>query len=340
MTVTAASLHITSAGATAQSVRRFYAALFDGRQGIATATDLAVTENGTPDMSVDVAAGACLITGDESSSQGAYWVDNIGTLNVTITAADATNPRKDLIVAKVQDSDFSGATDAGSIVAVAGTPAGSPAEPAVPDNAIVLAMVDVAANETAIEDAHITDRRTSTTGQDRLAATGGIVVAASTAQLPTSPTEGLIAWQSDTNQLFGYNGSAWVNIIQPEWQAWTPDWFIEPSTAQPHTVSVARYMLAGDMCTATWRLVATTAKTVGQHAIELPFTMRSTYGPVQNFPIGVGGFESTADTFGVMAPEPAGSSLRAVLVETDGTVNSDNTTIGDEFTGTVSYEIA
>lgn len=160
------SLHLTSDGAAAADVRRWMETMVSDGHGVFRSTDLAVTERGAgANMSVDVAAGQCVIIGDEASTQGGYFLDNDATLNVAITAADPTNPRKDLIVAKIQDSDYSGATDAGSIVVVDGTPAGSPAEPAVPSNAIVLAMVDVAAAASSIVDANITDRRTATSGQ-------------------------------------------------------------------------------------------------------------------------------------------------------------------------------
>ena len=134
------------------------------RQGVVKSADLAVTQNGTPNMSVNVAAGAVAIDGTESSTQGFYHFVNDAVLNVAISAAHATLPRIDLIVAKVQDAQYSGATNAGSIVAVTGTAAASPVAPAAPANSVILAQVAVAAATTSITNANITDVRTFAEG--------------------------------------------------------------------------------------------------------------------------------------------------------------------------------
>lgn len=161
MTVQNPPIFLQASSHPAEDVRRFIAAATRDREGILTSTDLAVTEkSGTPDMSVDVAGGRAFILGDEATYQGTYFVENRGTTNVSITAADGTNARKDLIVARVKDTAYSGATDAWELSVVTGTPAASPAEPATPNNAIVLALVDVPASDTSIENAQITDRRT------------------------------------------------------------------------------------------------------------------------------------------------------------------------------------
>lgn len=207
------SLHLTNDGAAAEDVRRFMKRMFGKRQGVLETTDLAVTEkSGTPDMSVDVADGSCIILGDESANQGSYFLENIGTLNVVISASDPTNARKDLIVAQIEDSDYSGATDAGSIVVVTGTPAASPSEPAVPDNAIVLALVDVAASATSIVNANITDRRTSTSGQTQPALHGGIIVCTSSNRPSTNLYEGVTIFETDTNRVYIYDGSGWAYL--------------------------------------------------------------------------------------------------------------------------------
>lgn len=145
----------------AEDVRRFMAGITNDAEGVLLSTDLEVTEkSGTPDMSVDVAGGRAFILGDEATYQGTYFVENRGTTNVVISAADATNPRIDIIVAEVDDSAYSGATDAWDLKVVTGTPAGSPSVPTTPDNAIKLAEVAVAALASSIVDANITDTRT------------------------------------------------------------------------------------------------------------------------------------------------------------------------------------
>ncbi len=154
-------LHLQADGADADDVRRFIASVSNDSEGVVRGTDLAVTENGTPNMSVDVAAGRAFILGDSSAFQGTYHVENDATVNLAIAAADPTDPRKDLVVAQVRDdTEDSGGNDDWVLAVVQGTAAPSPTEPTVPDTAIVLALVDVAAAATSITNGVITDRRT------------------------------------------------------------------------------------------------------------------------------------------------------------------------------------
>lgn len=207
MSVTTKPVFIQAGGETAEQARRMLKGTFGGRAGIVNSTDLAVTQNGTPNMSVNVAGGTVVIPGTESSTQGVYVVENIGTLNVAIAASDPTNARKDLIIAKVQDSAYSGATDAASIVAVTGTPAASPAEPAAPANSWVLAVVTVAAGATSVTNAAISDQRTTRSGQEgRAAAVGGIIPATSAAR--PSHASGRLIYETDTGRILASDGTA------------------------------------------------------------------------------------------------------------------------------------
>lgn len=167
------------------------------------AAELQVTQNGTPNMSVNVAAGHAWIDGTESATQGVYHGYNDATKNLVIAASDPTNPRKDLVVAKVQDAAYSGATNAWTLAVVTGTPAASPAEPAVPANAVVLAMINVAALATTITNANITDRRR------RASTLNGIVVCDSTSR-PAAPYEGLYIYETDTDKEWVWDGTNWT----------------------------------------------------------------------------------------------------------------------------------
>ncbi len=133
----------------------------DPAHGVVRSTDLAVTQNGTPNMSVNVAAGGAFIRGTQNANQGAYHVWNDGTVNLAISAADATNGRRDLVIAQVRDSYYSGSTDDARLTVVTGTPAAVPADPSLASfpNALVLARITVAAGDTAINTADITDLR-------------------------------------------------------------------------------------------------------------------------------------------------------------------------------------
>lgn len=114
----------------------------DGSAGTGVLTGCAVTAQGSPDMTVAVAAGGVIVA-------GAYAAVTAG--NVTITAADGTNPRFDLIVV----------SSAGVKSATAGTASSNPVFPTIPASSVVLAAVYVPASDTAINSNQIVDKRVS-----------------------------------------------------------------------------------------------------------------------------------------------------------------------------------
>ena len=133
----------------------------DRAHGVVNSGDFAVTQRAAgANMSVDVAAGHAWVRGTESQHQGAYHVYNDATVNLSLAASDATNPRVDLVIIRVQDAFYSGETKTASVTVVTGTPAASPADPSLPANALVLARVRVAATTSSIGTANITDVRT------------------------------------------------------------------------------------------------------------------------------------------------------------------------------------
>jgi hypothetical protein len=127
--------------------------------GILKSTDLAVSANGVPNMSVNVALGWAAIVGDYTTNMGAYIAYNDATTNLTITTANGSNPRIDKICMTISDSYYTGALNQVAFNVVAGTPAGTPAAPATPTNSIALATVYVGAGATSIVTGNITDTR-------------------------------------------------------------------------------------------------------------------------------------------------------------------------------------
>ncbi len=158
--------------------------------GVAASGHLAVSEkSGTPNMSVDVAAGGVFVASTRSAAQGVYHAYNDAVENVAIAAADPTNPRIDRILVQIRDEAQDAAltqNDARFLV-VQGTPAAVPVAPSITvDDYYELAQVEVAALATSITDADITDQR-STTGLARLYADIGITPAAGwTAYTPSN----------------------------------------------------------------------------------------------------------------------------------------------------------
>jgi hypothetical protein len=154
--------------------------------GIIGASSLAVTAQGTPNMTVNVASGWAAIVGTTQANMGTYVGYNDATTVLTVTTANATNPRIDLVCMTVNDAYYSGSTNNVVLQLIAGTPAASPVAPTLPANSISLATIAVAANATAINSANITDTRVqTTTSLPVVTATG---VATLTNKTLTSPT--------------------------------------------------------------------------------------------------------------------------------------------------------
>lgn len=122
-----------------------------------------VTESAPPAMTVDVSA--CKgVHGD------GLFINAIAHPDLAIAAADPTNPRIDLVCAKVEEVEINPLTnpntgvndnteieEQSSFFVVTGTPAASPTPPtgSVPANAIILAQVTVPASDTSIEQSQI-----------------------------------------------------------------------------------------------------------------------------------------------------------------------------------------
>jgi hypothetical protein len=202
-------------------------------EGVRGYTDMQVTANGTPNMSVNVAAGVAIIDGTQNASQGAYVAINGGTVNLTISPANATNPRHDLIVCRVYDSQYSGSTDTSTLEVIAGTAAVTPSDPAVPANSLVLARILIAANDTAINTGDIADRRTFAAGL------GGIVpVLSATQRDALAKRPGLAVYRIDTQTL-------------EIWNATTSSWNSESSTSGSSGITAAT---GWSITSQTWNL--------------------------------------------------------------------------------------
>jgi hypothetical protein len=131
--------------------------------GIIGSSSLAVTANSPAGMSVRVASGWAAIVGTTTTNMGVYTIFNDAQDTLTITTADPTNPRIDLVCATVRDAFYSGANNDVIFQVIAGTPAGSPVAPSLPANSISLATVAVGAAVTQINTGNITDTRVDVT---------------------------------------------------------------------------------------------------------------------------------------------------------------------------------
>jgi len=140
-------------------------------EGILTAGALAVTQSLTPAMSVLVSGSSssdiAYIQNDEATNRGHYRISNDAPVTKTIAASDPSNPRIDRVIAQIRDAtDISGVSNDWQLQVLTGTPAASPVAPALPNNALSLATIAVAANATSIVNANITDTRTLLSSQN------------------------------------------------------------------------------------------------------------------------------------------------------------------------------
>jgi hypothetical protein len=189
------------------------------RPGAGTSPGL-VTATGTPDANVHVAPFQLVLQTVRATTGGPYIVtlDAIFDVNVLSTPADPTNPRNDLIIAQQSDTFYGDGVSTWVIRQVVGTPAGSPADPAVSGSGdyVPLARVRVNAGVTTITGAVITDLRTSghakslPAGLNTVAA-GGILPVTSAAERNAIAGKypGLTVWRTDLNRIEMWDGAAW-----------------------------------------------------------------------------------------------------------------------------------
>lgn len=184
--------------------------------GVRPGSGLDVTVAGT---TITVTAGTAVVQGASSTTQGPYlaWLDASATL--TLTAADGTNPRSDLVYLRVRDtdSDGTGARDC-SPQYIAGTPGASPVTPTIPagTSGIVLAVISVPQSGGGSPTVSYASR--------------GLSVAAGAIQPVQSgllAASGLYVGQYRHNLVTGFleqwNGSAWMPYAQTLWARRTSD---------------------------------------------------------------------------------------------------------------------
>lgn len=112
-------------------------------EGVLDPLSLKVTQRGAgANISVDVAAGDAVVTGDDQARQGNYRVVTDAVVNVTLAAVPGSNSRYDIIILQINDPDAGGAAGSNAVITkVTGTAAASPTVPATPNSAILLATV-------------------------------------------------------------------------------------------------------------------------------------------------------------------------------------------------------
>lgn len=128
--------------------------------GIRATGDLALTAP-VSGMSVNVGVGECFVAGSSSTLQGGYYGRVSSTTNLAVAAANASNPRVDLVSAVITDSAYAGVTNTFSVAVTTGTPTAGATlvnlngAPAAPASSLTLGYVLVPANSTNVTNGNI-----------------------------------------------------------------------------------------------------------------------------------------------------------------------------------------
>ena len=202
-----------------------------GGHGVVGPDDFRVVEDTGANRSVTILAGHAFVRGAKTAGQGVYalWNDSDAQAAVTLEPGEG-NPRRDLVAVKVTDADYGdGVTSPPEFVVIKGTASPNPVDPDIPDDAsyLVLARVRVPATPGfSVTDGIIDDLRPFAV------AAGGVLVFRSTNR-PTGLRPGTLGWESDTQRLVRWTGTAW----QAESVWWSPSAGALPS--QPYLGQIA-----------------------------------------------------------------------------------------------------
>ncbi len=180
------------------------------------ANSLRVSANPTPNMTVNVAQGEAVILADGQLAAGQgvgyYLFHTSGVTSVAIAAAGAAS-RVDLVVAEVLDETYAGATGSSTarLRAITGVPGAG--APALPDNAIRLATVNVSAGVTTITAAAVVDQRTyAARPADTRVAAAETRLAAAESRLNLTETRYQLVEQ--TSELIAVTGTSGNGVYQ------------------------------------------------------------------------------------------------------------------------------
>lgn len=154
---------------------------------------------------ITVKTGMAFVDPALTSTQGGYWVAITPDETHTLTAAHATNPRKDITVLRVydHDEDASGLRLARSEYIV-GTAAPSPVEPSVPAGAFKLSTIDVPSVANG-------GPPVVTQAYPFTVATGGVLPVRNETERSavTTPFDGMVIYRQDRDWVEIHDGTAW-----------------------------------------------------------------------------------------------------------------------------------
>jgi len=193
----------------AEVIRRALGSLIGPTGGVVTPGDLTVTQNGTPNMSVNIGTGQIWVPGTSTTTQGPYYSMNKAAVNQAISAANPSNPRIDTIIVQVQDPEYAGSTKSlapGYVIGTAtagATLSNLNGKGTVPASSYVLAYVLVPAGTSSIVTADIANVSKVT----------GMLAAANYLQVPAATSRRLGGPYTASSASFGTVGAGAVASV-------------------------------------------------------------------------------------------------------------------------------
>ncbi|MET9467796.1 hypothetical protein ABZY44_23935 [Streptomyces sp. NPDC006544] len=308
-------------------------------------TGLTVSLAGT---TVNVSAGPAWVP---RASQGAYRVRMAATSPGTLSAANATFSRIDLVYLRVWDHsvDASGLYKADTVY-LAGTASGSPVAPTPGGTEIYIPLATITVPSTG---GGGTGAATVSSAVRQLTvAPGGILPVSSAADIAiTGKYTGQVRHNSTRSgvggQLETWNGSAWA--APGDWVTYTPTW--TASTTPPslgNGLLKGRYSLVGKHCTIQvfMKIGSTTTQGTGTWAWALPFNQASAVDTNEGF--AGGAYLSTGSGYAGLpfCQSNAGFANKIVILVASspgvllGPGNPGTWATGNNLSATMTYEIA
>jgi hypothetical protein len=170
--------------------------------------------------------GACSAMLDPGAAvhQGMYGWSSDANITGTVTAADSTNPRKDIVYIQVNDSDVdtSGAKSA-PVLYLAGTPAptgtNTPAAPALPARSFLVGTITIPQAGGGSP--------TVVLNPARYVAAGGLLpISSNTERAALTPYDGMAIARTDYDGIEIYDGTEWggpltATLVTPPDSGWS-----------------------------------------------------------------------------------------------------------------------
>jgi hypothetical protein len=146
---------------TASDFRSLISAMYQGRGGVITINDLAVSATSPASTNVNISAGTGIVPGTTATNQESYMVNNNNIKVLSPPGPPQNANRYDLIVLAVLDGQINGNhLYEWQIQCLSGSESANPSIPAVPNDAIPLANIIRRPGQANINAADITSMRT------------------------------------------------------------------------------------------------------------------------------------------------------------------------------------